>query len=163
MRAPLEFLKLARPDHGDAATCRAQPTLLGQAQLAPGPAAGLLVATHFVYSMALKRKRAFRAFGWDLADTRNRSIDSGHCFQRGERAMLFGHTFFDQLQQTKSILCSLPPRDDPACSCCAGVGSAQALEGKGGYRFESTAGWATGGRGLIKAIEGCNDYQMFWD
>ena len=127
MRAPLEFLKLARPDHGDAATCRAQPTLLGQAQLAPGPAAGLLVATHFVYSMALKRKRAFRAFGWDLADTRNRSIDSGHCFQRGERAMLFGHTFFDQLQQTKSILCSLPPRDDPACSCCAGVGSAQAI------------------------------------
>ena len=79
---------------------------------APGPAGGLLVATHFVYSMvkiylpraplsssaspltpaprricyamlcyamlctsaqALKRKRTFRAFGWDAAGSRNRT------------------------------------------------------------------------------------------
>ncbi|KAL3910055.1 MAG: hypothetical protein SGPRY_009200, partial [Prymnesium sp.] len=77
--------------------------------LAPGPAAGLLVATHFVYSMALKRKRAFSAFGWDLADRRNRSNPGGACFDRSDRGILFGHTFFDQLDQTKSILCSLPP------------------------------------------------------
>ena len=39
---------------------------------APGPAAGFLVATHFVYSMALKRKRTFRAFAWDDAHGANR-------------------------------------------------------------------------------------------
>eukprot|EP00965_Chrysotila_dentata_P110830 3662597-Pleurochrysis_carterae.AAC.1 len=36
-----------------------------QSMPAPAAAAGTLVATHFVYSMALKRKRAFRAFGWE--------------------------------------------------------------------------------------------------
>lgn len=42
---------------GRAATseCLAPPRAPGSTTLAPGPSAGLLVATHFVYSMALKR------------------------------------------------------------------------------------------------------------
>ncbi|KAL1527736.1 hypothetical protein AB1Y20_009121 [Prymnesium parvum] len=167
MRRPAEFLRLVSPGSEASTTCLSQPTRLGEAPLAPGPAAGLLVATHFVYSMALKRKRAFRAFGWDLADQRNRTVSSGACFHRSDRGMLFGHTFFDQLKQTKSILCSLPPNDEPACSCCAGIGSAVKHDGRYGrgaeYRFESTGGSFTGGPSMMRNLEGCNDYQMFWD
>jgi len=116
--------------------------------------------------MALKRKRAFRAFGWDLADTRNRSVESGSCFGRSDLGMLFGHTFFDQLDKTKSILCSLPAGDEPDCTCCTGVGDAKQQDGSyrfARYRFESTGGSQTGGRGMMQNIQGCNDYQMFWD
>ena len=52
--------------------------------------------------MALKRKRAFRAFGWDLADVRNRTTDGAtDCFKRSQLSMLLGHTFFDQTSNTK--------------------------------------------------------------
>ena len=69
----------------------------------------MLVATHFVYSMALKRKRAFRAFGWDFGDGRNRSTTAayngaaGSCWKRNDRAILLGHTFFTQTEGTKAV------------------------------------------------------------
>ena len=162
LREPIKLLKQAHSPAVDAGQCTTMPTRLGAAPLAPGPAAGLLVATHFVYSMALKRKRAFRAFGWDLADGRNRTADaSGSCFSRSSQGILFGHTFFDQTTTMKSIVCSLPLGDGPACSCCAGLGSMQATEvGRGGYRLETTSGAQFNNPGLFKALEGCNDYQV---
>ena len=63
IRAPLELLRLARTPAQADGGCRPPPTTAGRVPLAPGPSSGILVATHFVYSMALKRKRAFRAFG----------------------------------------------------------------------------------------------------
>ena len=144
--------------------CKAAPHAAGAVPLAPGPAAGLLVATHFVYSMALKRKRAFRAFGWDLSDARNRSDDAANsCFGRDSRAMLLGHTFFDQTDSTKSVLCAMPPADGPACSCCTGIGAMAAREGHAGFRLETTGGNAFPTPGHFRQLEGCNDYQQFWD
>ena len=81
--------------------------------------------------------------------------------------MLFGHTFFDQTTSTKSVLCSLPPDDDaPACTCCAGLGTMQKAadkRGGGGYRLESTSGYAFNSPTHFQSLEGCNDYQLFWD
>ena len=57
LRAPLELLKLADAPEAKRGQCAAPRTELGSVPLAPGPASGILVATHFVYSMALKRKR----------------------------------------------------------------------------------------------------------
>ena len=167
LRAPIELLRLAHSPAADQCSCRTQPTSAGYTALAPGPAAGVLVATHFVYSMALKRKRAFRAFGWDLGDRRNRTTsDVSSCFSRSARGMLFGHTFFDQTDETKSILCSLPGTDDkPACSCCTGLGSMkQVARGEPrGYHLESTGGHILNSPNHFDALEGCNDYQLFWD
>jgi hypothetical protein len=101
VRGANELLRAAKKRAAADGGCRPTPRAAGHVPLAPGPAAGILVATHFVYSMALKRKRAFRAFGWDLSDARNRSEEDGSsCFGRDKdgRAMLFGHTFFDQVR-----------------------------------------------------------------
>ena len=171
LRAPLELLKLAHAAPNANGGGRTPPptsgglTAVNRAPLAPGPAAGILVATHFVYSMALKRKRAFRAFGWDLSDARNRSVEgAGSCFKRAKHAMLFGHTFFDQTASTKSILCAMPPDEEtPACSCCTGLPSMADKGAPRGFRFESTSGYAFNSPGHFKALEGCNDYQLFWD
>lgn len=140
---------------------------------APGASGGILVATHFVYSMALKRKRAFRAFGWDLGDARNRSEDGPQgCWARSEHAMLFGHTFFAQSEH-KMVLCVMPRGDEPACSCCQSLPSlvpleaAMAATAPGGdaasARLESPAHRAVRTSGHFAAMEGCNDYQRFWD
>ena len=87
---------------------------------APGPAAGMLVATHFVYSMALKRKRTFGAFAWDHNASRRTHYDAGACWKRAEKGILFGHTFFGQ-QATKSVLCALPSGQSSECACCEGL------------------------------------------
>ena len=108
VRAPENLLAAAGADAGGA-SCRAPERTPGLATLAPGPSAGMLVATHFVYSMALKRKRAFRAFGWDFGDGRNRSTTAayngaaGSCWKRNDRAILLGHTFFTQTEGTKAV------------------------------------------------------------
>jgi hypothetical protein len=135
--------------------------------LAPGPAAGILVATHFVYSMALKRKRAFASFGWDLGDGRNRSACGARstCFDGPAKAMLFGHTFFDQTDAFKSVLCALPGDDGPSRTCCAGLASM--ADGRaardGRFRFETTGGRAISSPDHFRMLEGCNDYQLVWD
>ena len=188
LRAPRELFLQARSGGGGgggggsssfsggtsgAPQCREAPTALGSAPLAPGPAAGLLVATHFVYSMALKRKRAFRAFGWDLGDKRNRTATApaagaagAGCLDTSSRGILFGHTFFDQTDGLKSIVCASPPDEQaPSCSCCTGLDSMVTRAGGRGYRLETTGG-STGGfnpRSHFQALEGCNDYQLFWD
>lgn len=87
VRRPLSLLRAALPSWGaqdeqQRASCT--PTA---AQPAPGAAAGVLVATHFVYSMAVKRQRAFAAFGWSLGDARNRSrsaADDDPCWRRSD-------------------------------------------------------------------------------
>ena len=134
---------------------------------APGPAAGILVATHFVYSMAQKRTNAFRAFAWDLADdAHNRSTPNADCFTTAKRGILFGHTFFPQLHRSKSVLCALPDDDMSfSCNCCLGLPSLVEKE----TRHELPNSLQTTG-GNLKVIpthfanlEGCRDYQMFWD
>ena len=103
-----------------------------------------------------------------MADERNRTLDGSDgqsCFKRSNRAMLFGHTFFDQTAQTKSVLCALPSgnADDsqPACPCCAGLPSMQRLAaGRAGYRLETTGGAGFNSPGHFPALEGCNDYQV---
>ena len=130
---------------------------------APGPAAGLLVATHFVYSMALKRKRAFRAFGWDLGDARNRSKPGADsCWKRSDKAMLFGHTAFTSTPQTKAVLCALPRGDEPDCTCCSGLPSIRGPVGRS-VQLETTGGSPVHNKDVIEKIEGCNDYQLYWD
>lgn len=167
LRGPLALLRLAGSTAPSNARCQPPPALQGRAPLAPGPAAGILVATHFVYSMALKRKRAFRAFGWDLADKRNRSMDEdGECFKRSSLSMIFGHTFFDQTDATKSVVCAMPVGDGPACSCCAGVGPMQSLaggRGSRGFRLETTSGSTFSSPTHFQTLEGCNDYQVCFE
>jgi len=162
---PQALLQRAASPRTQTPSCAATPTAPGRSTLAPGPAAGLLVATHFVYSMALKRKRAFRAFGWDLADTRNRTADGRGCFGRSDHGILFGHTFFDQTADTKSILCALPASDAaPGCPCCAGLGTLKGQRTAGqDFTLRTTAGRRFGNRDLFNQLEGCADYQAFWD
>ena len=144
-------------------TCTAPPQQRGLSTPAPGPAAGLLVATHFVYSMALKRKRAFRAFGWDLGDARNRSAaTSESCWRRTDRAMLFGHTAFTDTPETKSVLCALPRGDEPDCTCCTGLPSIKGPVGRS-VQLETTGGATIKNNMVIEKLEGCNDYQLYWD
>mmetsp|Transcript_26202 Transcript_26202/g.72171 ORF Transcript_26202/g.72171 Transcript_26202/m.72171 type:complete len:372 (+) Transcript_26202:328-1443(+) len=168
VRRPMALLQAALPKHEwrDAQRSACVP---GAVQPAPGAAGGILVATHFVYSKALKRKRAFRAFGWDLGDSRNRS-DLGSCWSRSDEAMLFGHTFFKQMD-TKTVLCAMPTEDAPACSCCHDLPSLLMLESSLGTaaatpdaaRLESSSKQAIRMHGHFAAMEGCNDYQRFWD
>ena len=139
----------------------------------PGDAGGILVATHFVYSMAHKRQRSFQAFGWDLHDNRTRTAHptGQHCWGRSNRAMLLGHTFFTQTAE-KAVLCSMPPNGNngapPECSCCVGLKSldgaatpptsmALGMETTGGHLMR----WNTQRARLLQ--QGCGDYQAFWD
>ncbi|KAL3928961.1 MAG: hypothetical protein SGPRY_002167 [Prymnesium sp.] len=57
VRKPVDILHSAMPGAERSTTCQMAPSQPGRAMGAPGPSAGMLVATHFVYSMALKRKR----------------------------------------------------------------------------------------------------------
>ena len=173
VRAPLTLLKrLTTTVPVDETRCTVPPPASTMhAQPAPGPAAGLLVATHFVYSMALKRKRSFRAFGWDYGDARNRTRypDGAACWRRSAKAMLFSHTFFAQLDAFKAVLCALPSGEAPECSCCAGLqweAARWADGGAGGTAvMETTGGMSTRWNVMraTKLAEGCTDYQAFWD
>ena len=177
VRAPLALLHHATPNEPPSSTvCRNPPTGWKRAPPAPGPAAGLLVATHFVYSMALKRQRSFRAFGWDLSDTRPRTnyTRGEACWKRSHKGMLFSHTFFAQTEQSRAVLCAMPSGDGPECSCCVGLQSLKVPDG-GGRRsmrgdpsqmgMETTGGhrmpWIA--NRAAKLTEGCTDYQAFWD
>ena len=186
VRQPIELIRSAIPgwsparvpagsDGPNSCAATARGALV---PFAPAHAAGVLVATHFVYSMALKRKRAFRAFGWDLADQRNRSTGGqAPCWDRSDRGVVLGHTFFTQTKR-KAVVCALPPSEEPTCSCCASVptvvpGGPAGGKGKGGGRrvgvgggrfsIESTSGFRVRDNGVLPALEGCNDYQLFWD
>lgn len=135
---------------------------------APGPAAGLLVATHFVYSMSSKRTNAFRSFGWDLADVRNRSAVAPDCMATAERGILFGHTHFGQLAHARSVLCALPPAEGPpSCPCCVGLPSLKGAESRGELPrsglYQSTIGASKSSPRLFESLESCEDYQLFWD
>ena len=173
VRKPLELLRrieasCSAPEAsctapGLESTCTAPPRQRGFSTPAPGPAAGLLVATHFVYSMALKRKRAFRAFGWDLGDARNRSAaPKDSCWRRTDRAMLFGHTAFTDTPETKSVLCALPRGDEPDCTCCTGLPSIKGPVGRS-VQLETTGGAPIHNSMVVEKLEGCNDYQLYWD
>ena len=66
------------------------------------------------------------------------------------------------------VLCSLPETDDaPGCSCCAGLGtmlnSMQQSPQPRGYRLETTSGHGFSSPNHFQSLEGCNDYQLFWD
>ena len=164
VRHPAALMRAARGAAAkEASTCTLPPGSGRLAMPAPGPAAGLLVATHFVYSMALKRKRAFRAFGWDLGDARNRSAaPTDSCWRRTDRAMLFGHTAFTDTPETKSVLCALPRGDEPDCTCCTGLPSIKGPVGRS-VQLETTGGAAIRNNQVVEKLEGCNDYQLYWD
>ena len=170
VRSPLTLLQAANAAAQPSATqCVMPPTGPRLAQSAPGPP-GVLVATHFVYSMALKRKRSFKAFAWDGADGRNRTAypPGGSCWRRSQKGILFSHTFFAQTAH-KAVLCAMPGGDGPECACCAPV---HALDGAAfrppadqALRMETTSGvpvrWSSAR--AAKLAQGCGDYQMFWD
>ena len=166
VRQPAKLMRAARGVEAERATrCRQPPDTGRLAMPAPGPAAGLLVATHFVYSMALKRKRTFRAFGWDASPKHNRtSYADGTCWERAQKGVVFGHTFFAQTE-AKSILCAMPQGQDSECACCAGMPSLQDLQKSDSpaLRLETTGGSSLRDRRHMATLEGCADYQMFWD
>ena len=147
--------------------CKIPPALPGHAMAAPGPAAGMLVATHFVYSMALKRKRTFTAFAWDAPAQPIRgnrtTYANGDCWARSDKGIIFGHTFFAQLP-TKAVVCALPAAGQAECSCCSALPSVSELKNNNLPKMQSTSGYPTGGaRKRLQTLEGCDDYQMFWD
>lgn len=118
VRRPRALLRAALPAAGGLVDAQRSHCAAAPVQLAPGAGSGFLVAPHFMYSMALKRERAFRAFGWDLRDARNRSDDGlPGCWDRSDHATLFGHTFFAQ-SENKTVLCAMPRWGQPAYSCC---------------------------------------------
>lgn len=170
VREPRALLRATQTDFSST-QCTLPPPGPRRAMPAPGPAAGVLVATHFVYSMALKRKRSFKAFAWDAAaDERNRTryAAGGACWRRAKKGILFGHTFFAQTD-AKAVLCAMPSGDEPECSCCATL---KALEpaatsngGAYGHKMETTGGSSMRWMGMraAKLQQGCADYQMFWD
>lgn len=174
VREPLALLEMAGTGASARRTqCVLPPTEAKLTMPAPGPAAGLLVATHFVYSMALKRKRTFKSFAWDVADRRNRTAypTPGSCWQRSRKGMLLGHTFFSQLE-AKAVLCAMPAADGPECACCEPIHSLEPQltqgQSRGRHRshaMETTAGWSQGWGAprAVKLQQGCADYQMFWD
>jgi len=163
VRDPLSLLRAARPHFDQSTQCVQPPGESGLSMPAPGPAAGFLVATHFVYSMALKRKRTFRAFAWDDAKGMNRTAFApGSCWSRSKRGILFGHTFFTQTD-SKSVLCALPSGDEPECSCCAGLPSLKSGSQGSALRAETTFGSAVRNARHFATLEGCHDYQLFWD
>ena len=91
----------------DGTVCMMPPSGRGEAMGAPGPAAGIVVATHFVYSTALKRKRTFRALGWDAPPAANRTrFTPGACWSRARKGILFGHTYLTYSSSSKSVLCA---------------------------------------------------------
>ena len=64
------------------------------------------------------------------------------------------------------VMCALPKGGDtaaPECSCCAGLPSLSKLRPRAaGFSLESTGGGRIGDAPL-RALDGCNDYQLFWD
>lgn len=80
-------------------------------------------------------------------------------------ARSFGHTFFAQTT-SKTVLCALPSSEAPECACCTGLRSLQlpAQERERAGRLETTGGrLARRSVNLAAKIEGCGDYQAFWD
>ena len=143
-------------------TCTAPPRQRGLSTPAPGPAAGLLVATHFVYSMALKRKRTFRAFAWDAASHNRTTYADGSCWDRAQKGVVFGHTFFAQTE-AKSVLCAMPSGQESECACCAGMPSLKEMQDGSSLELETTSGTKIRSNKHMAMLEGCSDYQSFWD
>ena len=161
VRAPAPLLEALSPGAGARAACEMPPAAPRASMAAPASAAGVLVATHFVYSMALKRKRTFQAFAWDAAPAANRTAYArGTCFGRSSKGILFGHTFFTTMKE-KTILCAMPSGRTPECACCAGLPSLRSVQAAV-LKAETTAGRPQPGRHVPK-LEGCDDYQAFWD
>jgi hypothetical protein len=63
------------------------------------------------------------------------------------------------------VLCALPAGDEPECSCCVPLPPAADLMTAGSTLQLETTGGRSGARGIrnLKTLEGCADYQMFWD
>jgi hypothetical protein len=171
VRQPMALLQATSTAYANT-QCELPPVGPRRAMPAPGPAVGVLVATHFVYSMALKRKRSFKAFGWDAADGRNRTrYPTGMaCWRRARKGILFGHTFFAQTD-AKAVLCAMPSGDEPECACCATLKNLEPAATSGlqggtdGHSMMTTGGHAERWMAsrATKLQEGCQDYQMFWD
>ena len=165
VRHPAALMRAARGAAAkEASTCTLPPGSGRLAMPAPGPAAGLLVATHFVYSMALKRKRTFRAFAWDAASHNRTTYATGSCWDRAQKGVVFGHTFFAQTE-AKSVLCAMPSGQDSECACCAGMPSLKEMQDKGSssLELETTSGTKIRSKKHMAMLEGCSDYQSFWD
>jgi len=160
VRSPQALLEAVRPRASKSAMCEMPPTGERQAMPAPASAKGILVATHFVYSMALKRKRTFQAFAWDSSRSNRTEYSAGTCWARSKKGILFGHTFFTQMEN-KVILCAMPGTDTAECSCCAGLSSLRKVQ-QAALKAETTSGREQGSR-HVPQLEGCDDYQAFWD
>ena len=163
VRHPAALMRAARGAAAkEATTCTLPPGSGRLAMPAPGPAAGLLVATHFVYSMALKRKRTFRAFAWDAASHNRTTYAGGSCWDRAQKGVVFGHTFFAQTE-AKSVLCAMPSGQESECACCAGMPSLKEMQDGSSLELETTSGTKIRSNKHMAMLEGCSDYQSFWD
>ena len=83
---------------------------------------------------------------------------------RARKGILFGHTYLAQSSSpSKSVLCALPAAAERAeCACCAGMPSLASLEERAVLHTETTAGLSSRTREIAR-LEGCDDYQLFWD
>ena len=84
-----------------------------------------------------------------------------HALRRTRRAARVAQT-----AETKSVLCALPSGghdDAPECSCCEGLPSLKKGGAAADADFELTGGGAFRNRAHFATLEGCNDYQAFWD
>ena len=88
LRSALDMLEAARPGATSKTTCEMPPGGAARAMTAPGASPGVLVAVHFVYSMALKRKRTFKAFAWDVNASHRQAYAPGACWKRAQRGIL---------------------------------------------------------------------------
>ena len=54
-------------------------------------------------------------------------------------------------------------RKSPDCTCCTGLPSLARTEAARGTRLETTGGAPIYSGEALTKLEGCNDYQLYWD
>ena len=67
--------------------------------------------------------------------------------------------------QAKSVLCAMPSGQESECACCAGMPSLKEMQSKGSrsLELETTSGSKLRSPKHMAMLEGCSDYQSFWD
>ena len=110
--------------------------------------------------MALKRKRTFKAFAWDVNASHRQAYAPGACWKRAER-QLFGHTSF-ATQTSKSVLCALPPPTRPSARAAPLPPAADLMTAGSTLQLETTGG-RSGARGIrnLKTLEGAPTTKCF--
>ena len=107
-----------------------------------------LVGVHFVYAASVKRLRFFDAVGWTSPNRSYPACSMRHRFEG--HTLLMSHTFADESPTPTTLACGIG-------ACCATIGRIESA------RFETTDGVPTSHPDHAQQLEGCNDYQLFFD